>query len=102
MEIDEPKVEEVDEVEDDSGPGAATPDRSDDETEDEDEDLDSPVSEPLRVTPTVAQAPQDEVKVPPPRRELPFGRPNTRSKPAAAKPAPAAAEDSETGEDEEL
>jgi hypothetical protein len=102
MEIDETKAEEVDAVEDDSGPGAATPDRSDDETEDEDLDLDGPVSEPLETTPTVAQASLDEVTVPPPRRELPFGRPNTRSKPPEKKAVPAAAEDSETRDDEEL
>jgi hypothetical protein len=92
MEIDE-KAEEQDE---ESEPEAATPDRnSDAETEDEDE---AP-----QISKAASSAPPTKVdaksaEAVPPRRELPFGRPATRSKPAAKQPSPAE-EDDET-EDE--
>lgn len=111
MEIDKSKEEEQEEVNDSSG--AATPDRTtDDETEDEDE---APVSSAMRLrgkpfetdsaAATVAQDPKNATKPtgPPPRRELPFARPSTRSKPRSKQPSPpAAAEDDETDDDDEL
>ncbi|KAF2640746.1 hypothetical protein P280DRAFT_469451 [Massarina eburnea CBS 473.64] len=75
---------EVDE-EDDSGPGAATPDRlSDEQTEEEEED-------------------EDEDVAVPPKRELPFGRRATRSKTQtpAAKPRPAPADDDDDDDETE-
>ncbi|KAF2688737.1 hypothetical protein K458DRAFT_293459 [Lentithecium fluviatile CBS 122367] len=108
MEIDQAKNEEPDE---DSGPGAATPDRpSDDETEDEDGPSGiTPASSAAQVRgksskPTRSQSSEDvpvqDDEVPPPRRELPFGRPTTRGRPTQKQPA-APMEDDET-EDEEL
>ena len=107
MEVDEAKVEEQDE---ESGPGAATPDRtSDDETEDEDGPGGKTPAPPALRTREKSSGPArssskaatlEEAGPPPPRRELPFGRPATRSKPARKQPAPPA-EDDET-EDEEL
>ncbi|KAF2791458.1 hypothetical protein K505DRAFT_351282 [Melanomma pulvis-pyrius CBS 109.77] len=113
---DEPKVEEAED--DDSGAGAATPDRtSDDETEDEGN---APGSGPSSSRPqrrerssetdksnaTVAQSSKDgpgHAVQPPPRRELPFGRANTRSKPLEKKASPPVADgDSETEDDDEL
>lgn len=87
MEIDQSKAEERDE---ESGPEAATPDRStDDETEDEGEGAASSVqqtkkesAETSETNASVAQIPKvsHTRAEPPPRRELPFGRPATRSK----------------------
>ncbi len=107
MEIDQANAEEQAE---DSGLGAATPDRtSDDETEDEH------VLAPAAPAPSAPRtrgessisarsrsrdAVEEEEASPPPRRELPFGRPPTRSKTGETKHAPPA-DDDET-EDEEL
>lgn len=119
MDVDEVKAEEQDDNSDQGG--AATPDRaSETETEDEGEGgFSTKVSAPTRATRgRTAQAPRsssltagsqksttapdEDAGPPPPRRELPFGKPATRSKPAAKQPAPVAnGEDDET-EDEEL
>jgi hypothetical protein len=97
MEVDEAKAEEQDE---DSEPGAATPDRaSDDETEDEDGPALERTSRPVRSTSKSISL--EDVGPPPPRRELPFGRPPaTRTRAGQKQPTPPV-EDDET-EDEEL
>ncbi|KAF2878362.1 hypothetical protein BDV95DRAFT_19977 [Massariosphaeria phaeospora] len=113
MEIDQAKAEEQDE---DSVPGAATPDRtSDDETEDDDEivrsgsvlsapQLREKSSDVRERNSTVAQ-PEDaaangESDAPPPKRGLPFGRPSTRNRPAQKEPSPPLADDGDETEDE--
>ncbi|KAF2261677.1 hypothetical protein CC78DRAFT_345680 [Lojkania enalia] len=107
MEIDKSKEEEQEELDDNSR--EATPDRTtDDETEDENEAparsaprLRDRSSETDDATATVAQASKDVPKRgEPPRRELPFARPNTRGKPAAKQPSPPTADDDETDDDE--
>jgi hypothetical protein len=111
MEIDESKAEERD---DESGPEAATPDRSDDdETEDEGE---SGGNAPARRSSTFksTETPGEKAAVaqslkpastrvdPPPKRELPFGRPATRNQ-VQKQPSPAADDDDDAEtEDEEL
>jgi len=116
MEVDWAKYEEQD---DEDGPIAGTPSRSDTETDDEDENLRPPRRE--RKGPSLkptksssdAQVPDEKVadEAPdeaatksvgaPPPRSLPFGRPATRSKDVEKQPPPAAGDDEET-EDEEL
>ncbi|KAH8716821.1 hypothetical protein GQ44DRAFT_829688 [Phaeosphaeriaceae sp. PMI808] len=110
MEIDEAKQEDQT---DDELP-AATPDPSDDET-DEEETATSPpqlttrkkLSETLS-SGLVAQASRVESESeghPPPKRELPFGRPATRSKQPQKQPSPTVDEEDEAedeDEDEEL
>ncbi|KAJ4348753.1 uncharacterized protein N0V89_010131 [Didymosphaeria variabile] len=119
MEINQAKAEEQDDVSDDGG--AATPDRAS-ETETEDDGEGGFISkapapsaratrgksaQAARSSSAKAQsakstpAPDEDAGPPPPRRELPFGRPVTRNKPAAKQPPAAADEDSET-DDEEL
>lgn len=124
MESDDMDVDEVQpdggagEAEDESE-GAATPDQTtDDDTEDEDEDQGGTGGGVAKSAPRfrersdetsnshdkVAQASQGAStrREPPPKRELPFGRPNTRNKATENKgPRPPADEDDET-EDEEL
>ncbi|KAL1602430.1 hypothetical protein SLS60_005846 [Paraconiothyrium brasiliense] len=119
MEINQAKAEEQDDESDDGE--AATPDRaSDTETEDDGEGgFSSKAPAPsARVTrgksvqaarsssatarsSKSTPAPDEDAGPPPPRRELPFGRPAMRNKPAAKPPPVAADEDSET-DDEEL
>ncbi|KAF2182715.1 hypothetical protein K469DRAFT_728344 [Zopfia rhizophila CBS 207.26] len=109
MEVDGPNVEEENEEED--IPEAVTPDRTtDDETEDEEgptspaRQLKDGSAETTGANTTVAQPSKDAHTRPdpPPRRELPFGRPATRSKSTRKQPSPPGGdEDSET-EDEEL
>ncbi|KAJ4378934.1 hypothetical protein N0V86_005811 [Didymella sp. IMI 355093] len=110
MKIEEAKVEEQNNDED--VPGPATPDRSDAETESEAEASDSGLrggsSETLKSSSTVAQ-PTKEIALsqssdgPPPPRNLPFGRPGTRSKGPAKKPSPPPpVEDDDETDDEEL
>jgi hypothetical protein len=105
MEIDQAKVEEQDS---DEAP-TATPDPSDDETDEEDIAVPSTrakSSETLRGS-SVAKASNEEPKIdgkPPPKRELPFGRPATRSR-QPEKPSPPAPEDNDDDDatdDEEL
>ncbi|KAL5390351.1 hypothetical protein DPSP01_001921 [Paraphaeosphaeria sporulosa] len=121
MEVDQAKAEEQDDDSDEGG--AATPDRaSETETEDEGEGgfsskAPAPSTRATRAKPAQAPrsssvtvgssqmstpAPNEDVGPPPPRRELPFGRPATRSKPPAKQPAPAAADEDDETEDEEL
>ncbi|KAH7411747.1 hypothetical protein DE146DRAFT_253819 [Phaeosphaeria sp. MPI-PUGE-AT-0046c] len=102
MEIDQAKEEEQDS---DEAP-AATPDLSDDET-DEEESAAPPTrgrsSETLRDS-SVAKASKEEPPTdgrPPPKRELPFGRPATRGKKPEKQPSPGLVDDEDT-EDEEL
>lgn len=120
MEIDQAKAEEQDDDSDEGG--AATPDRaSETETEDEGEGGFSskapapstrttrgkPAQAPRSSSVTVGSrkntpVPDKDAGSPPPRRELPFGRPATRSKPPAKQPAPVAADEDDETEDEEL
>ncbi|KAF2443409.1 hypothetical protein P171DRAFT_432673 [Karstenula rhodostoma CBS 690.94] len=120
MEIDQAKTGEQDDDSDEGG--AATPDRaSDTETEDEGEGgfsskAPAPTTRATRAKPAAAPrsssltvrsrkstpAPDEDAGPPPPRRELPFGRPATRSKPPAKQPAPVAADEDDETEDEEL
>jgi hypothetical protein len=105
MEIDEAKVEEQDSDE----ALAATPDPSDDETDEEDvpaPSIRAKSSETLRAS-SVAKTSKEDPKIngkPPPKRELPFGRPATRSrqpeKPSL--PAPETDNDDDATDDEEL
>ncbi|OAL01651.1 hypothetical protein IQ06DRAFT_292499 [Phaeosphaeriaceae sp. SRC1lsM3a] len=102
MEIDQAKEGEQDSDE----ATAATPEPSDDET-DEEESVAPPTraksSETLRAS-SVAKASKDEPPTdgrPPPKRELPFGRPVTRGKKPEKQPSPAVDDDEDT-EDEEL
>jgi hypothetical protein len=96
MEVDEAKAEEQDE---DSEPGAATPDRSDDVTEDEEGP--APEESSMSVRSASKSVTLEDVGPPPPRRELPFGRPpSTRNTRSQQQPIPPG-EDDET-EDEEL
>jgi hypothetical protein len=103
MEIDQAEAEEQ---QDSDEMPAATPDPSDDETDEEDSAVSSArakSSATLRAS-SVAKASKEEVRIdgkPPPQRELPFGRPATRSRQPKKQPAPAAEEDEDT-EDEEL
>lgn len=109
-EIEEAKTGDQDNEED--VPGPATPDRSDAETESEAEASDSGLrdgsAETLKSTSTVAQstkeaAPAQSSDGPPPPRNLPFGRADTRSKGSAKKPSPLPAnDDDEETDDEEL
>ena len=98
MEIDQAKDEE-------QASDEATPDPSDDETDEEDTIL--PVREKLSArtsSSSVVPAAKEEAKSdgnPPPKRELPFGRPGTRSKQTTKEPSPPAGEEDDT-EDEEL
>jgi hypothetical protein len=103
MEIDQAKAEEQ---QDSDGAPAATPDPSDDETDEEDVAIPparAKSSETLRAS-SVATAAKEEPRIdgkPPPKRELPFGRPATRSRQSEKQPEPAADEDEDT-DDEEL
>ncbi|KAF2118928.1 hypothetical protein BDV96DRAFT_487682 [Lophiotrema nucula] len=105
MEIDESKEEEQ-QASDSDNAGAATPDRNtDDETEDEDE---GPSRTALLINAKSSQAASqkekvEEARVKPPTRELPFGRPGTRSKPATqSQPPPAPEDDDDETDDDEL
>ncbi|KAF2033555.1 hypothetical protein EK21DRAFT_58594 [Setomelanomma holmii] len=98
MEIDEAKVEEQDDEE-----PAHTPDPSDDETDGE--ETAAPQArekspETLRSSSVVAKEESQTDGKPPPKRELPFGRPATRSN-QLEQPSSPAKEDDET-DDEEL
>jgi hypothetical protein len=103
MEIDQAKAEE----QDSDGVQAATPDPSDDET-DEEEDSAAPSareksSATLRSS-SAAQASKKELQTdgnPPPKRELPFGRPATRSKQSQKQLSPPVDEDGDEGTDDE-
>lgn len=96
MEIDEAKAEEQDE----SSLGAVTPDRtSDEETQDEDNAPSTNLVSRPQSTTAPSEVSMQDAGPPPPRRELPFSRPATRSKPAARKVSPPEDEDTE---DEEL
>jgi hypothetical protein len=104
MDIDEAKAEEQDSDE----ATAATPNASDDET-DEDESAAPPVqeesSETLRASSVAQVSKEDPLSEghPPPKRELPFGRPSTRSKQPAKQPSPPSDDDDdEDSGDEEL
>jgi hypothetical protein len=103
MEIEQTKQEEQDS---DDVP-AATPEPSDDETDEEEETAlpsRAKSSETLRAG-SIAKGSQEEVQgegKPPPKRELPFGRPVTRSKQPEKQPSPAAEDDDDDTEDEEL
>ncbi|KAF1961273.1 hypothetical protein CC80DRAFT_234696 [Byssothecium circinans] len=108
MEVDGANVEEQDE----SGSGAATPDRlSDEETEDEGGDIAASAqntpgktSESARsqsVAQLLRDAPEEAVTIPP-RRELPFGRPATRSKTPAKQPTLPVADDNDDETEDEL
>jgi hypothetical protein len=119
MEIDQAKAEEQDD-ESDAG-GAATPDRaSETETEDEGDGGFSSKAPPPSTRATrgkPGQAPrsssvtmasskstpalEEDAGPPPPRRELPFGRPATRSKPPPKQPVPAAGDDDDDETDDE-
>ncbi|OCK80354.1 hypothetical protein K432DRAFT_45477 [Lepidopterella palustris CBS 459.81] len=116
MQVDEEDVTAKQDQEEDT-PGAVTPDRvTDDETEDED-DIDivaapsSAAQPPASKTAAKGKAVETTSQrvnerqtqvVPPPRRELPFGRAGTRSKPEPMeqKPLPAP-DDDETANDDE-
>ncbi|KAF2826523.1 hypothetical protein CC86DRAFT_370489 [Ophiobolus disseminans] len=89
---------------------AATPDPSDDETDEEEAAAPSLLEKPSETVTSspVAQAAKAKGEVnsdgnPPPKRELPFGRPATRSKQPAKEPSPRppVGDDDDT-EDEEL
>ena len=100
MEIDQAKEEEQDS---DEAP-AATPDPSDDETDEESvaPTIRAKSSETLRAK-SVGKASQEEPPSegrPPPKRDLPFGRPATRGKKPEKQPSPEV--DDEDTEDEEL
>lgn len=102
MEIDQAKEEEQ---EGDEAP-AATPDPSDDETDAE--EIVAPSvrakSETLRAS-SIAKTSKEEVHSdgnPPPKRELPFGRPATRSKRPEKQPSPAAEDEDDVTDDKEL
>jgi hypothetical protein len=103
MEIDQAKEEEQDS---DEAP-AATPDASDDETDGEEDAAPTrraKSSETLRAS-SVAKASKEEEKAtgnPPPKRELPFGRRPTRSKQPEKHPSPAAEDEDDATDDEEL
>ncbi|KAF2471326.1 uncharacterized protein BDR25DRAFT_223610 [Lindgomyces ingoldianus] len=118
MEVDEVKAED-DEEENEDIPGANTPDRTtDEETDDEGNSVEGslassvPQSElrertavPGRTNRTFSQASKKTSAAadPPSRRELPFGRPTARTKPASKQPSPPAVEDDDDEtEDEEL
>jgi hypothetical protein len=100
MQVDEKVKEEAAREED--APEASTPDRSEDETEDEDEEM-APAptmtmsSKPVELAPRSRKLEQTP-EVPPPRRELPFGKVNTRGQKAA--PPPVEDDDDETEDDE--
>jgi hypothetical protein len=99
MEIDQAKEEEQD---DDELP-AATPEPSDDETDEEDNAAPQPRQKSSETLRSGSQAAKDEPQSdghPPPKRELPFGRPATRSKPPEERPSPPANEDDEADEEE--
>jgi hypothetical protein len=102
MEIDQAKVEEQ---QDSDEVPAATPDPSDDETDEEDSAVSSArakSSETLRAS-SVAKASKEEPLIdgkPPPKRELPFGRPATRSRQPEKQPTPAIEDDEDTEEEE--
>jgi hypothetical protein len=105
MEIDQVKTEE--QQDSDEAP-AATPDPSDDETDEEDVVI-PPArvksSETLRAS-SLARATKEESRLdgnPPPKRQLPFGRPATRSRQPDKQPSFAVDEDEDSeDEDEEL
>lgn len=78
----------------------ATPEPSDAETDDEEAKSTAPSIRSSSASQADTEKPQSDGK-PPPKRELPFGRPATRSQPPAREPSPAADEDDDT-EDEEL
>jgi hypothetical protein len=108
MEIEEAKIEEQNEEEEDA-PGPATPDRgSDAETEPEasDSGLRGGSFETLKSTSTVAQPTKEAAPSsdgPPPPRFLPFSRAGTRSKGPAKKPSPQPpVDDDDETDDEEL
>lgn len=103
METDQAKEEEQG---DDEDVPAVTPDPSDNETEGEDEvtarreGSSQTIGVASAARPSKADTPEPEpASKPPPKRELPFGRPATRSKPPPPAEAPSS-EDDET--DEEL
>jgi hypothetical protein len=105
MEVDQAKTEE--QQDSDEAP-SATPDPSDDETDEEDV-LIPPArmqsSGTLRAS-SVAKATKEESRldgIPPPKRQLPFGRPATRSRQPEKQPSLAVEEDEDSeDEDEEL
>ncbi|KAF1918204.1 hypothetical protein BDU57DRAFT_514844 [Ampelomyces quisqualis] len=103
MEIDQAKQEEQDS--DDAL--AATPEPSDDET-DEEEDTALPSRAKSSDTPRASsvgrrskEEPQNHGN-PPPKRELPFGRPAARSRQPEKPPLPVAEDEADDTEDEEL
>lgn len=99
MDVSEAKQEEQD-AEEDSGPGIATPDRTEDEdTEDEAEDV-SQHPTASRVPSSQKSAGAARVVVPPPTRELPFSRRPTRSQQSRKSSPPPAGEESEPDDDE--
>ncbi|KAH3915235.1 hypothetical protein HBH56_086130 [Parastagonospora nodorum] len=101
---DQMDVDPKEEPDSDDAP-AATPEASEDETDEEEATAPSvraKSSETLGAN--SAKASQEGAKSsdkPPPKRELPFGRPATRSKPSEKKPEPAVGDDDEDATDDE-
>ncbi|KAH4069412.1 hypothetical protein HBH98_015150 [Parastagonospora nodorum] len=101
---DQMDVDPKEEPDSDDAP-AATPEASEDETDEEEATVPSVRAKSLETLgANSAKASQEEAKSsdkPPPKRELPFGRPATRSKPSEKKPEPAVGDDDEDATDDE-